>query len=107
MKLNPPNPAAAPRKQIKFGLRISATESTKAAEVRRNRRMLPNRVVVVIAGVLTVPTDVSVDPSVVIDVPFDGNHRSVRTSPICGCTVKSRPVARCTSSCGRPVRIRA
>ena len=55
-KAHPPRPAALPRQQAKTPLRWSAAESTTAAEVRRQRRMLVASEVAPRPGVETVPT---------------------------------------------------
>ena len=63
-KVQPPSPAALPRHQAQPAERCSATESTSAAEVRRQRRMLAARLDAASVGVETVPTDVMGRPSV-------------------------------------------
>ena len=72
-KVQPPNPAALPRQQAQPAERWSATESTTAADVRRQRRMLAARFVAASVGCETVPTEVIGRPSVVIVVVTDGD----------------------------------
>ena len=97
---------ALPRQQTKL-LRWSDAESTTAAEVRRQRRMLVASEVAARLGVETVPTDVSGIPSLLIVVPVDGIQLAVRASPVWGCSEKSRPFDRIASSQGWPARVRA
>ena len=73
-KVQPPSPAALPRQQAQPAERWSATESTTAAEVRRQRRMLAAKLVAASVGVDTVPTEVMGRPSVVIVVVTDGDQ---------------------------------
>ena len=103
----PPSPAALPRQQAKTPLRWSAAESTTAAEVRRQRRMLVASEVAASPGVDTVPTVEFDMPSVVMVAPDDGSQLAGRASPRCGCSEKSRPFDRMASSHGRPARVRA
>ena len=73
-KVQPPSPAALPRQQAQPAERCSATESTTAAEVRRQRRMEAARLVAASVGCETVPTLVIGRPSVVIVVVTDGDQ---------------------------------
>ena len=106
-KVQPPSPAALPRQQVKTPLRWSAAESAAAAEVSRQRRMLVASEVAASPGVDTVPTVEFDMPSVVIVAPDDGSQFAIRASPRCGCSEKSRPLGRMTSSHGAPARLRA
>jgi hypothetical protein len=73
-KVQPPSPAALPRQQAKTPLRWSAAESTTAADVSRQRRMLVASEVAARPGVETVPTVEFDMPSVVIVAPEDGSQ---------------------------------
>ena len=106
-KVQPPSPAALPRQQVKTPLRWSAAESTVAAEVSRQRRMLVASEVAARPGVETVPTVEFDMPSVVMVAPEDGSQFAGRASPRCGCSEKSRPFDRMASSQGWPARVRA
>ncbi len=106
-KVQPPRPAALPRQQAQPADRWSATESTTAAEVRRQRRMLAARFVAASVGCETVPTEVIGRPSVVIVVLTEGDQLAIRFTPKCGCSGKSRPEGRMTSIHGAPARLRA
>lgn len=77
-KVQPPSPAALPRQQAQPAERCSAAESTTAAEVSRQRRMLAARFVAANVGVDTVPTEVTGKPSVVIVVVTDGDQLAIR-----------------------------
>ena len=83
-KVQPPRPAALPRQQAQPADRCSATESTTAAEVRRQRRILAARLVAASVGCETVPTEVIGSPSVVIVVVTDGDQLAMRFTPKCG-----------------------
>jgi len=78
-----------------------------AAEVSRQRRMLAARSVAASVGVENVPTEVIGRPSLVIVVPVEGDQVAMRFTPKCGCSGKSRPLGRITSSQGAPARLRA
>ena len=67
-------------------LRIAGrpTESTTAAEVSRQRRMLAARLVAASVGCETVPTEVIGIPSVVMVVVADGDQVAIRFTPKCG-----------------------
>ena len=106
-RVQPPRPAALPRQQAQPALRCSAAASTVAAEVRRQRRMLAARLVAANVGVETVPTEVIGRPSVVIVVVTEGDQLAIRFTPKCGCSGKSRPEGRITSTQGAPARLRA
>lgn len=103
-KVQPPRPAALPRQQAQPAERWSATESTSAAEVRRQRRMLAARFVAASVGVDTVPTVVMGRPSVVIVVVTDGDQLAMRFTSKRGWSGKSRPEVRMTSIHGAPAR---
>ena len=106
-KVQPPKPAALPRQQAQPAERWSATESTTAAEVRRQRRIEAARFVAARVGCETVPTEVIGRPSVVIVVLIEGDQFAIRFTPKCGCKGKSRPEGRMTSIHGAPARLRA
>ena len=96
-----------PRQQAQPALRCSAAESAVAAEVSRQRRMLVARLVAASVGVETVPTEVIGRPSVLTVVLVEGDQLAIRFTPKCGCSGKSRPEGRITSSQGAPARLRA
>jgi hypothetical protein len=96
-----------PRQQVKTPLRWSDAESTVAAEVTRQRRMLVASEQAASPGVETVPTVEFDMPSVVIVAPDDGSHIAGRASPRCGCSEKSRLLGRMASSQSWPARDRA
>ena len=77
-KVQPPRPAALPRQHAHPAERCSATESTTAAEVRRQRRMEAARLVAASVGCDTVPTEVIGRPSVVIVVLVEGDQLAIR-----------------------------
>ena len=89
-KVQPPSPAALPRQQVKTPLRWSDAESTTAAEVSRQRRMLVASEVAARPGVETVPTVEFDMPSVTMVAPEDGSQFAGRANPRCGCSAKSR-----------------
>jgi hypothetical protein len=107
-KVQPPSPAALPRQQVKTPLLWSAAESTTAADVRRQRRMLVASEPASRPGVDTVPTVEFDMPSGVMVAPSDGGSQFAgRTRPRCGYKETSRRFARMTSSRGCPARFRA
>lgn len=67
-KVQPPRPTALPRQQAQPAERWSATESTTAADVRRQRRIEAARFVAASVVCETVPTEVIGMPSVVMPV---------------------------------------
>src|SRR6186713_930005 len=93
-KVQPPSPAALPRQQVKTPLRWSDAESTTAAEVTRQRRMLVASEVAPRPGVETVPTVEFDIPSVMMVAPEDGSQFAERARPRWGCSEKSRPFER-------------
>src|SRR4029079_7423514 len=88
-KVQPPSPAALPRRKVKTPLRWSDAESTTAADVSSQRRMLVASEVAARPGVETVPTMEFDMPSVMIVAQDDGSQVAGRGSPTCGCSENS------------------
>jgi hypothetical protein len=77
-KVQPPSPGAFPRQQTQPADRSSATASTVAALVIRQRRMEVERLVVASVGVEVVPTAVRSMPLALTLVLVEGAHVAMR-----------------------------